>query len=85
MWILQEKFIEKFGTDAMLHYGYGGWLTTIGCFFGIYGVLIAFVCVTLLALFKEFVLDGGFDKIDFWWSVYGSLTTVVIYSLVWLI
>lgn len=81
MWILQKKFVEKYTTDALVHFGYGGWITSFGLPFGFTATLFVFAIMILLALFKEFFLDDGFDWIDFNWSVYGGLVTV-IFSLI---
>lgn len=39
------KFIEKYGSDPLLHFGYAGWITSIGSFFGVTGTISAFFII----------------------------------------
>ena len=59
---LTNWFVEKFGTDKMLHFMGGALMVAVPSPFGWWGVLVGFIMMLGLSFIKEQCLDSTFDK-----------------------
>ena len=76
---LINNIIEKFGTDKVLHFLGGGWITSIFSPFGWVGIIIGIVLTIILSFIKEQFLDSSFDWKDIYAASIGSAISLVIY------
>lgn len=76
---LVNNIIEKFGTDKVLHFLVGGWITSIFSPFGWVGIIIGITLTLILSLIKEQFLDSFFDWKDICAASIGSVISVLIY------
>ena len=76
---LINNIIEKFGTDKVLHFLGGGWITSIFSPFGWVGIIIGIVFTIVLSFIKEQFLDSFFDWKDICAAFIGSVISVLIY------
>lgn len=79
---LINNVIEKFGTDKVLHFLGGGWITSIFSPFGWVGIIIGIVITIILSFIKEKFLDSFFDWKDICAASIGSGVSVVIYLII---
>ena len=70
-----NKLIKKIGIDKILHFLVGGWV------FAIFGSLLL---VALVGILKEMFDEkqyGGFDLIDFLYTIAGGVVMLLITTL----
>lgn len=78
---LTNKLVEKVGVDKLLHFLVTAWIVAEAKCFGWIPMLIAFVILVGLGIYKEKKLDVYTDYIDLKWSVYGGLISIILYLL----
>lgn len=76
---LSNWIVEKFGSDKVLHFLGGGWITSIFSPFGWIGIIIGVLITLVLSLIKEQFLDSFFDWKDICAASIGSVISVLIY------
>ena len=82
---LVDNIISRFGTDKVLHFLGGGWITSLFSPLGWFGILIGFAIMLVLSFIKEEFLDNSFDWKDICAASIGGGISVVIYLMVVLI
>lgn len=80
-----DNIISRFGTDKVLHFLGGGWITSLFSPLGWLGILIGFVIMLVLSFIKEEFLDNSFDWKDICAACMGGGISVVIYLIIVLI
>ena len=78
---LIDNIINKFGSDKILHFLVGGYLT---CLFGLFGwvsLIIGFIITFILEFIKEKFLDNVFDKKDFIATMLGSILSIIVFLI----
>lgn len=78
---LIDNIINKFGSDKILHFLVGGYLTYLFALFGWVSFIVGFLITMFLEFVKEKWFDTVFDKKDFIATLIGSLFTVIIYII----
>lgn len=78
---LVNCIIDKFGSDKVMHFLTGGWITSIFSPFGYGGLLIGIIITISLSIMKEQYLDDEFDENDVYASAFGGFFSVIIYLL----
>ena len=78
---LIDNIINKFGSDKILHFLVGGYLTCLFALFGWVSFIVGFLITMFLEFVKEKWFDTVFDKKDFIATLLGSLFTVIIYVI----
>lgn len=91
---LQDKFIEKYGVDKLLHL-VGGFalqsiIVSIATLFGsetgyMIGSFIALFLVYGLSMLKEMWLDETYDEEDIDFAMFGSAIAFTVHMLVYII
>lgn len=76
-----DKLIEKVGVDKLLHFLVTSWIVAEAKCFGWIPMLIAFVILVGLGIYKEKKLDVYTDYVDLKWSIYGGLLSIFLYAL----
>lgn len=76
---LTNKLVEKVGVDKLLHFLVTAWIVAEAKCFGWIPMLIAFVILVGLGIYKEKKLDVYTDYIDLKWSIYGGLFSMFLY------
>lgn len=76
---LIDNIIEKIGSDKVLHFLGGGWITSIFSPFGWIGIIIGIAVTIILSFIKEQFLDSFFDWKDIYAACIGGGISVVIY------
>lgn len=82
---ITNGLIERFGTDKVLHFLGGAWITALFGVLGWWGLIASFVAVFVLSYIKEEFLDDTFDKVDIQAALIGSAASAVVYSVIRLI
>lgn len=82
---LTNWFVNSFGSDKVMHFLGGAWITSILSIYGWYGILASFLVVFTLSFIKEQFLDAKFDKWDINAAIFGSATSAIIYGIAELI
>lgn len=77
--------VKYYGTDKVLHFLVGAWLTSLVTPLGFGAVLTMFIFVTVISYIKELYVDSIPDKKDFYAGVSGSLVAAFIWLLLCLI
>ena len=78
---LINKLVEKFGADKLLHFLVTAWIVAEAKCFGWIPMIITFIILISLGIYKEKKLDTHADYIDLKWSVYGGLISIILYLL----
>ena len=81
---LVNNIIEKFGTDKVLHFLVGGWITSIFSPFGWVGIIIGITLTLILSLIKEQFLDSFFDWKDICAASIGSVIGGILACLIFI-
>lgn len=76
---LTNKLVEKVGADKLLHFLVTAWIMAEAKCFGLVPMLVVFVLLIVLGIFKEIELDTQADYADVKWSAYGGFTTAILY------
>lgn len=76
---LTNKLIERVGVDKLLHFLVTAWIVAEAKCIGWVPMLIAFVILVSLGIYKEKKLDICTDYVDLKWSIYGGLFSVFLY------
>lgn len=76
-----NNWLEGFGVDKLLHITVAGWVVAIFCYFGMLSGLIGLLIVSLIAIIKEQKIDKYKDMIDAYWSIFGSLISIIFYII----
>lgn len=83
---LQDRLIDKYGIDKVLHFICGALIVELvtmcgvlyadfeGCFIG---SLIGMVVVYLISIIKEKWLDDYYDQLDIEYAMMGSISAVI--------
>lgn len=79
---LTNWFVEKFGTDKMLHFMGGALMVAVLSPFGWWGVLVGFIMMLGLSFLKEQCLDSTFDKKDIIAATLGSIVAIILYVII---
>lgn len=79
---LTDLITKHFGSDKVMHYLGGAWITALASPFGGLGISIAFIIILCLSFIKEKWLDETFDWYDILAAFVGSLSTILIYVLI---
>lgn len=76
-----DNFINKIGSDKLLHYLVGAWLIALAQPYGPVVMSIVFAIFLILSLYKEYKLDNKPDLADVAYYVGGSITSAVSYII----
>lgn len=79
---LTNWFVEKFGTDKMLHFMGGALMVAVLSPFGWWGVAIGFILMLVLSFAKEQWLDSIFDKKDIIAATLGGIVSIILYVII---
>lgn len=79
---LTNWFVEKFGTDKMLHFLGGALMVSVLSPFGWWGVAIGFILMLILSFAKEQWFDSIFDKKDIIAATLGGIVAIVLYVII---
>ena len=74
-----NELISKVGYDKVAHFAIAGWLVSAASAYGFKWMAIVFVCVMLLSVIKEALLDEKFDWGDIVAACLGMLLSLVLY------
>lgn len=80
-----DWIVEKFGNDKIMHFLGGAWITSLFSPFGWIGIIIGIVLTLILSLIKEQYLDSEFDFKDIIAASMGSLTSILLYWVIFVI
>lgn len=78
---LTDWFVNRFGTDKMLHFLVGALIVSMLSYFGWLGIIGATILVFILSIIKEKYLDTFFDKGDIKSAMLGCMLSVLVYVL----
>lgn len=78
---LVDNFINKIGSDKLLHYLVGAWLIALAQPYGPIIMSAVFVLFLILSLYKEYKLDDKPDLADVAYYIGGSITSAVSYII----
>lgn len=76
-----DNFINKIGSDKLLHYLVGAWLVALSQPYGPIMMGSIFILFLILSLYKEYKLDNSPDLIDVLYYIGGSVTSAVSYII----
>lgn len=76
---------NSFGTDKVMHFLGGAWITSLFSPIGWWGILIGIIITLILSFVKELWLDTFFDYKDIVAATLGSCTSVILYLLIYFI
>ena len=76
-----NDFINKVGADKVLHFTIAALITAWGGLFGGATLLLSAIGIIALSLVKEH-LDSEFSAKDIYYSIGGSMTSIIMYTLV---
>lgn len=79
---LTNWFVDKFGTDKMLHFMGGALMVSVLSPFGWWGVAIGFILMLILSFAKEQWFDSIFDKKDIIAATLGGIVAIVLYVII---
>lgn len=74
-----NELIGKVGYDKVAHFAIAGWAVSAASAYGFKWMAIVFVCVMLLSLIKEALLDENFDWGDIAAAFLGMFTSFILY------
>lgn len=78
---LVDNIIKKYGSDKVIHFVCGGWITSVFSLFGLWSTIIGVLFTFIISFVKEKYLDDFFDKKDIIAAMVGSGISVLIYVL----
>lgn len=76
---LTDKLVEKVGADKLLHFLLTAWLVAEAKVYGELIMLLVFIVIILVGIYKEKKLDVKADYADVKWSIYGGLCSWLLY------
>lgn len=79
---LTDTIVNRFGTDKVMHFLGGAWITALATPFGWWGILVAFILTMVLSFVKEKRFDTTFDWYDILAAFSGSVATMLIYIII---
>ena len=79
---LTNWFVNKFGTDKMLHFMGGALMVAVLSPFGWWGIAVGFILMLLLSFVKEKYFDSTFDVKDIIAATLGSIVAVSCYAII---
>ena len=79
---LTNWFVEKFGTDKMLHFLGGALMVSVPSPFGWWGILVGFIMMLGLSFIKEQCFDSTFDKRDIIAATLGGIVSIILYVII---
>lgn len=82
---LIDDLITKYEIDKILHFVVGGWITSLFGTFGLISLIIGVIFTLLISFIKEKWLDNEFDKQDIIAAMIGSLISVIVFSISFII
>ncbi|MBR2456110.1 MAG: hypothetical protein IKB31_02975 [Bacteroidaceae bacterium] len=74
-----NNLISKVGYDKVAHFAIAGWLVSAASAYGFKWMAIVFVCVMLLSVIKEALLDEKFDWGDIVSAALGMFVSLILY------
>ena len=79
---LTNWFVEKFGTDKMLHFLGGALMIAVPSPLGWWGVIVGFIMMLGLSFIKERCFDSTFDKRDIIAATLGGIVSIILYVII---
>ena len=76
---LTTHLVKKIGVERLLHFLVTAWVVAEAKCIGWIPMLIVFVILICLGIYKEKKLDVYTDYVDLKWSIYGGLFSVFLY------
>lgn len=77
--------INKYGIDKVLHFLVGAFITSLASPMGIWAMLTMSVLLMIVSYVKEKYMDSEFTKNDIKFTLYGSITSFVMYIPIWIL
>ena len=77
-----DWIVEKVGSDKIMHFLGGAWITSLFSPLGWIGIVIGIVLTLILSLIKERYLDSEFDFKDIIAASIGCLTSTLLYWII---
>lgn len=77
-----DEFINKIGTDKVLHFLVGAWIISLLSPIGWGAVTVGIVLVLFASVIKEVFLDDEIDVWDIVAGVAGSAVSALIYGII---
>ena len=77
--------INKYGIDKVLHFLVAAFLTSLVSPMGFAAMLTMFVLLMIVSYIKEKYMDAEFTKDDIKFALYGSITSFILYTPIWLL
>lgn len=74
-----NNLISKVGYDKVAHFAIAGWAVSAASAYGFKWMAIVFVCVMILSVIKEALLDEKFDWGDIVSAFLGMFLSLVLY------
>lgn len=78
---LVDNILSKFGTDKVLHFAIGGWITSLFSLCGFITAIFGVFFTLIISIVKEKFLDDTFDSGDIRAAMLGSAISVLFYGL----
>lgn len=76
-----DWIVEKIGSDKIMHFLGGAWITSLFSPIGWLGIIIGIVLTLTLSLIKEQYLDSEFDFSDIIAAAIGCTASTLLYWL----
>ena len=76
-----DWIVEKIGSDKIMHFLGGAWITSLFSPIGWFGIIIGVVLILTLSFIKEQYLDSEFDFNDIIAAAIGCMTSTLLYWL----
>lgn len=77
-----DLIVKHYGSDKVMHFLGGAWITALATPFGWYGILVALFITLLLSFVKEKWFDENFDWYDILSAFMGVVSTIIIYFVI---
>ena len=71
--------INKYGIDKVLHFLVGAFITLLVSPMGIWAMLTMSALLMVVSYVKEKYMDSEFTKYDIKFTLYGSITSFILY------
>ena len=76
-----DWIVQKFGSDKVMHFLGGAWITSLFSPIGWIGVLFGVILTLILNIIKERYFDSEFDSKDIIAAGIGCMSSVVLYLI----
>lgn len=77
--------INKYGIDKVLHFLVGAFITLFVSPMGIWAMLTMLALLMVVSYVKEKYMDSEFTKNDIKFTLYGSITSFILYIPIWIL